>query len=382
MVEALEHGRPIVNGYSGQRPAFFTGLVDTLRDFPSPDALWTLHDLQVRYVVTSSPVTIAGDANPLVRRADFDGRTIYECVWTPAIEANLVRPEGPAPPPPRHIPFGVGEVARYRVVWRSSGALDLAAGEVVFAVTAPASPDAAGGAAFRFDLTAHTSPLVSNFFEARDRFWSLADAQVRPSLHVQEFREGRRVLDRAAVFDTAGRMVRTANGPPEAARPGHGLPPSTGARDPVSAFYYARSIGLTLGSLVQIPERFRPQSFGGTARGVRRDSQGRGPVTSGVASRDEVDLSPRTSPEPPRRDLAQHRRAAPSPGRRHRRIVWVIPGGTDLLSVCAAAMSRSHEWASSGRRNRRHRCAILGPSSHPWGIHFTFMTPIAPDCRD
>ena len=197
-------------------------------------------------------------------RADFDGRMIYECVWTPAIEANLVRPEGPAPPPPRHIPFGVGEVARYRVVWRSSGALDLAAGEVVFAVTAPASPDAAGGAAFRFDLTAHTSPLVSNFFEARDRFWSLADAQVRPSLHVQEFREGRRVLDRAAVFDTAGRMVRTANGPPEAARPGHGLPPSTGR-----ATRYlpstTRSIGLTVGSLVQIPSDFG-RSSGGVAR--------------------------------------------------------------------------------------------------------------------
>ena len=25
MVQSLEHGRPIVNGYSGQRPAFFSG---------------------------------------------------------------------------------------------------------------------------------------------------------------------------------------------------------------------------------------------------------------------------------------------------------------------------------------------------------------------
>ena len=299
MVESLEHGRPIVNGYSGQRPASFTGLVDTLRDFPSPDALWTLHDLQVRYVVTSSPVTIAGDANPLVRRADFDGRTIYECVWTPAIEANLVRPEGPAPPPPQHIPFGVGEVARYRVVWRSSGALDLAAGEVVFAVTAPASPDAAGGAAFRFDLTAHTSPLVSRFFEARDRFWSLTDAQLLPSLHVQEFREGRRLLDRVAVFDTAGRMVRTANGPPEAARTGTGLPLPTGARDPVSAFYYARSIGLTVGSLVQIPVSDFGRSLSVELRGASEETvmaEGRSQVALRLETRLIYRIEHRQSP--------------------------------------------------------------------------------------
>ena len=66
MVESLEHRRPIVNGYSGQRPAFYSALVDTLSDFPSADALWSLHDLDVRFIVTSEPIAAA---EPGARRA-------------------------------------------------------------------------------------------------------------------------------------------------------------------------------------------------------------------------------------------------------------------------------------------------------------------------
>ena len=34
MVDSLQHGRPIVNGYSGQRPSFYPALVDVLSTFP------------------------------------------------------------------------------------------------------------------------------------------------------------------------------------------------------------------------------------------------------------------------------------------------------------------------------------------------------------
>ncbi len=42
MVQSLEHERPIVNGYSGQRPSFFTSLVDALADPSSIEARATL----------------------------------------------------------------------------------------------------------------------------------------------------------------------------------------------------------------------------------------------------------------------------------------------------------------------------------------------------
>jgi hypothetical protein len=34
MVQSLEHRRPLLNGYSGQRPAYYPSLVDALSTFP------------------------------------------------------------------------------------------------------------------------------------------------------------------------------------------------------------------------------------------------------------------------------------------------------------------------------------------------------------
>ncbi len=254
MLESLEYRRPIVNGYSGQRPAFFTGLVDTLRQFPSADALWTLRDFNVRFVVAPERLTSQPDPTPLVERARFGNRTIYELVWTPEIEERLERADLPAPPPaPTTLPFGVGETARYRVFWSGGSTMSLSAGDITFGVAAPSGPLAQSGETFQFELTAVTAPWVSGFFEARDRFYSLTRADLLPTLHVQELREGRRILDRAAWFDPPRRVVRTANGSAEEAKAGTGLPLSAGARDPLSAFYYARAYPLVTGSTLRFP---------------------------------------------------------------------------------------------------------------------------------
>src|SRR5439155_9967904 len=47
MVQSLEHRRPIVNGYSGQRPDFYRPLAEAINTFPSVDALAALHDSRV-----------------------------------------------------------------------------------------------------------------------------------------------------------------------------------------------------------------------------------------------------------------------------------------------------------------------------------------------
>src|SRR5439155_16896735 len=56
MVQSLEHRRPIVNGYSGQQPAFYRPLVESINAFPSNEALLALRDSTVRFVVTPAPI--------------------------------------------------------------------------------------------------------------------------------------------------------------------------------------------------------------------------------------------------------------------------------------------------------------------------------------
>src|SRR5690606_20854587 len=110
MVESLQHRRPLLNGYSGLRPAFYPAVVDALSEFPSSTGLWTLKDLGVRFVV--SPQRLSADPapaaraagrlplgeTPLVERAALPEGVIYELVWSDDAEAALAPPAPPVPP--------------------------------------------------------------------------------------------------------------------------------------------------------------------------------------------------------------------------------------------------------------------------------------------
>ena len=86
MVDSLQYSRPLVNGASGQRPSFYPALVDTMSTFPSAEALWMLHDLDVRFIVAPSALASAPSSDelrrgvlplgdtPLVERARFARR--------------------------------------------------------------------------------------------------------------------------------------------------------------------------------------------------------------------------------------------------------------------------------------------------------------------
>ena len=204
--------------------------------------------------MTPEPITQFTDPTPLVPRATLGGRTIYELVWTPEIEERVERPDAPAPPPaPENLPFGVGEEMKYRVFWRGQSAMTLPAGDITFRVGDPPVALARAGETLQLEVQAVTAPWVSSFFEARDRFYSLTGADLLPTLHAQELREGRRSVDRAAWFDPAHRVVRTGNGAPDAMRDAMALPLSPGSRDPVSAFFYARAFPLSPGATLRIP---------------------------------------------------------------------------------------------------------------------------------
>jgi hypothetical protein len=255
MVESLQHFRPIVNGYSGQRPSFFTTLVDALADPTSADARALLRELDVRYVVSPQPLAGAGTAeSPLVERARPPGATIYELVWTEASVAAIGEVGAPEPPAPGPLPFGAGETATYEAEW-VGGPLDLPAGTIVLSAQ-PVGQETGQTptAAWIFEATAETAPWVSRFFEAQDRFRTVADAEIKPLVHARSLREGRRRLDRVYLFDAAARRVRSGEDLTAARDPAAlALPLAPGARDALTVCWYVRTIPLEPGTTLELP---------------------------------------------------------------------------------------------------------------------------------
>ena len=257
MVQSLEHGRPIVNGYSGQRPSFYTSLVDALADPASADGRATLKELDVRFIVSPGPLAGAGEsASPFVERSRPDGQVVYEVVWTPASEAALAEVAVAEPPLPGPAPFKVGELARYDVEW-VNGPLDLTAGHITLGIVAPDARDHSESGeppAWVFEVAMDTAPWVSRFFEAHDRFRTAADDAVRPLLHQRVLREGRRAVDRAYAYDHAARRVSSGDSPSAARQPGAlALPLPSGARDALTALWYIRTMPLAPGSALPLP---------------------------------------------------------------------------------------------------------------------------------
>ncbi len=244
MILSLEHRRPIVNGYSGQRPGFFMGLVDTLNQVPAADALWTLRDLNVRFIVSPRPLPLPA-GGPLVERARLAGETIYELRWTPEAEAAAPRPDAPAPPEPGPFPFANEEQLTYRVSWESPAAMGMPAGTATFTAARQAADGANGDAAHLLTVDLQTAPWVARFFEAHDRVETWTDGRVIPIRQQQHLREGRRVVDRETRFDRAARTVTTGEGP--------ALPWPREGRDGLSAFFYVRTLPLAPGYAVTFP---------------------------------------------------------------------------------------------------------------------------------
>lgn len=241
MLQSLVHGRPIVNGYSGERPSVFPGVVDMMHGFPTAEAIRTLLDLNVKYVVAPGPLTI-GEL-PLVERARFTDSVVYEMQESPALESSLTLPDTPPLPDPASIPFSAGEKMTYSVLW-TSGPVRLPAGQIMLEVR-PGKE----GARYEFVASGTTAGWVSTFFEADDRFTSQVDERLRPRVFEQQLQEGRRQVTRRVRFDRGARVARVQQGTgPEIA-----LPVPADALDPLSAFYYARASALTPGATLRIP---------------------------------------------------------------------------------------------------------------------------------
>ena len=265
MLGTLVHGRPIVNGYSGQRPAFAGAIGGALATFPSADAIWTLHDLGVRFVVAGQDDL--GARWPLIRRARLTtpgapASIVYELADEATLLAAVGAPSAVPAPHPGRPGFTVGEVSRYEVFWDGAGA-QVAAGTIEIAVLAASGSDARlprwledearGRIAYEARVSMRTAPWVARFFEARDEFRTFTDDQFRPIVHQREIREGRRHVDQAAWHDGAGGVVRVV--PPDAAAvtAGPGFRAPADHRDPISAYLLMRTLPLSPGTRVSMP---------------------------------------------------------------------------------------------------------------------------------
>jgi hypothetical protein len=265
MLETLTHGRPIVNGYSGQRPAFAGAVAGALASFPSADAIWTLHDLGIRFVVASEDGL--EKSWPLSRRAGLvDRRGRASVIYELADEATLLTavgaPAAVSAPQPGVPGFTPGEMSRYDVFWDGAGT-QVSAGTIELSVLAATGADASlpgwlsaqDRARIRYEarVSLETAPWVARFFEARDVFRTFTDSEFRPVVHLRAIREGRRQVDQAAFHDGANGVVRIV--PPDAAtvEAGPGFRAPSDHRDPLSAFLLVRTLPLARGGSVAIP---------------------------------------------------------------------------------------------------------------------------------
>jgi hypothetical protein len=265
MLGTLVHGRPIVNGYSGQRPAFAGAVAGALGSFPSADAIWTLHDLGVRFVVVRDE-GLEGKW-PLTRRgsvAGDDGRpaVIYELADEATVLAAVGAPSAVSAPMPGTPGFAPGELSRYDVFWDGAGT-KVSAGTIEIAVLdangtdvrLPAWLGAEDRGRIRYEarVSMASAAWVARFFEARDVFRTYTDAQFRPIVHLREIREGRRRVDQSVFHDGADGVVRIV--PPDAssveAGPGFRAPPDH--RDPIAALLLVRTLALAAGTEVAMP---------------------------------------------------------------------------------------------------------------------------------
>lgn len=244
MVQSLEHRRPLVNGYSGQRPPFYSALVESMAAFPAPAALAALREIGVRFIVAPGAVEGAGATHsPLVERVRFGTQVVYEVRWTPEAEAALAS-AAPLPPAPGARPFLPGEQVTLEVTWEG-GPMDIPAGTVVVRVD---------DGPYRFSALVETADWLASFFEARDLFVTETGPDLLPQVHARAIREGRRVFDRAYVYDHANGRVTV--GETEAAARADGalsLPLQPEARDALTAFFYLRTLPLAPGLEVRAP---------------------------------------------------------------------------------------------------------------------------------
>jgi hypothetical protein len=164
--------------------------------------------------------------------------------------------------PDGRLPFKPGERLTYELKWTV-----ITAGKAVLEVRPMTSVN--GVPAYHFVLTAKSTPFIDRIYKVRDRIEGFVDTEMRGSvLYKKKQREGSVRKDVLVVFDTASNQARYY----KSGKIRKELPISVGTFDPLSAFYYSRSLDLKENSVIQKPVSDGKRWVIGKAHVVRRET--------------------------------------------------------------------------------------------------------------
>ncbi len=173
-----------------------------------------------------------------------------------------VLPVGIAAPLAAPWAFQPGERLTFVLKWTI-----IPAGEAVLTVL-PREAIAGRRDAQHFLLTARSNAFVDAVYMVRDRIDAWAEPDVRQSLlYRKKQHEGSTRRDITVSFDWETKTVRYDN----RGRPREPLPITSGTLDPLSIFYWFRSLDLSVGQRIQRPVTDGKKHVIGVARVVRRE---------------------------------------------------------------------------------------------------------------
>ncbi|GAB6905641.1 conserved hypothetical protein [Desulfosarcina cetonica] len=180
------------------------------------------------------------------------------CALTIMTAPNAVRSAEVAD---RGAPFIPGERLTFVLKWTI-----VPAGEAVLEVLSPEFM--AGQETYHFVLTARSNAFVDAFYTVRDRIDAWAGADMRHSvLYRKKQHEGSTRNDITVAFDWAAMHARYANH-------GNARDPISivdGTFDPLSIYYWSRSVDLAVGTHIQRPVTDGKKQIMGHARVIRQE---------------------------------------------------------------------------------------------------------------
>jgi hypothetical protein len=161
------------------------------------------------------------------------------------------------------LPFKPGERLTFTLKWTV-----IPAGEAILEVL-PKERLGNASEAYHFVLTARSNSFVDAFYKVRDRIDAWSDnALQRSLLYRKKQREGRTRRDVTVSFDWEKMTARYTN--KNKSRPPIEL--TAGTFDPLSVFYWSRTVAFTVGGRLQRPVTDGKKHIAGIARVVRKET--------------------------------------------------------------------------------------------------------------
>jgi hypothetical protein len=162
----------------------------------------------------------------------------------------------------KNVPFVPGEKLEYQLRWEN-----VPAGSAWLEVLPVKNID--GQQVYHFVMIAESNAFVDIFYKVRDRIDAFADTRMNRSVHyVKKQREGRHEKDEVIEFDwQSGQALYSNYG--EKKDP---IALMEGSFDPLSAFYYTRTMALDVGHHLERPITDGQKNVIGRLKVVRRET--------------------------------------------------------------------------------------------------------------